>query len=72
VDNYYWTTEQPHGNNATTMCDFIENHNSWLQISFVDGSYAEGTDSNDALWAIHAGGNGNFNDHFVRFEMLNE
>jgi len=72
VKNYYWTTEQPHGNNTATMCDFIENHNSWLHIDVVDGSYAEGVDTSGARWEIHAGGNGNFNDHVVRFKLINE
>jgi hypothetical protein len=54
------------------MCDFIENHNSWLHIDHVDGSYAEGIDSSGAVWEINAGGNGNFNDHVVSFKLINE
>ena len=72
MDNYCWTTEQPHGNNTITMCDFIENHNSWFDIEFIDGSYAEGVDTSGLRWEIHAGGNGNFNDHFVRFRLIDE
>lgn len=34
--------------------------------------FVKDIDTGGGVWAIHAGGNGNFNDHFVRFEKLNE
>jgi len=72
MENYYWDTEAPHANNQTTMCDWIDNHNSSLEITFVDGTYAEGIDVNGTKWGIHARGSGGFNLHCVEFVEIVE
>jgi len=72
MENYYWRTEEPHANNQTTMCDWIDNHNTSLEITFVDGTYAEGVDESGIKWEIHAKGDGDFNNHCVAFVELAE
>jgi len=72
METYYWNTEEPHANNQTTMCDFIDNHNTFLEITFVGGTYAEGVDVSGQKWEIHASGNSDFNNHKVEFVELSE
>lgn len=72
MKNYYWETDSSHSNNSITMYDFIENHNTELEITFVDGSYAEGVNSEGQKYKIHAGGDGDFKHHCIRFVELNE
>lgn len=72
MKNYYWQTETSHANNQTTMCDFLDYHNTKLEITFVDGTYAEGIDENGVKWEIHARGDGDFFHHCVEFVELEE
>ena len=70
--NFNWETEQSHSNNTETMNDFLENHlESNFLILETDGSYAEiKCQSTGTIYAVHASGNGDFNHHSVRFELL--
>ena len=72
MKNYNWETEQSHSNNTETMTDFLENHlDSCFLILEKNGSYAEIQRQNtDAIYAVHASGNGDFTHHSVRFELL--
>ena len=65
----YWTTDEPHWDNSETMSDYLENINM-LDISFVDGTYAEGSNDRGEHFAIHASGNGDFYTHKIEFELL--
>lgn len=72
--DYYWSTEESHGNNQATMCDFLDNHlTDDYEVVMVDGTYAEikniGTGD---VFEVHASGDGDFNNHKVRFEPLND
>lgn len=71
MDDFIWETEEAHPNNTYTMCDYIENHMpNDCEIVYVDGSYAEIIDSKGQKYAVHAGGNGDFNNHIVRFDII--
>lgn len=69
MDTIYWTTEEPHFDNNTTMCDYLETINM-LDIVFVDGTYAEGMNAMGEKFAIHASGNGDSYNHKIEFELL--
>ena len=69
MEDFTWTTEAPHANNQETMTDFINNHCE-LEITTVDGTYAEGLSETGSKWAIHAQGNGDFCNHRITFEQL--
>lgn len=64
-----WETDDPHADNTETMCDYIENHNM-LDITMVDGAYAEEVNSQGQKYAIHASGDGDFCNHKVEFELI--
>tara|TARA_R110000737_G_C14408139_1_gene455478 strand:- start:108 stop:353 length:246 start_codon:yes stop_codon:yes gene_type:complete len=73
--NYYWNTEEPHSDNNETMSEYLELQESFtyeqhLTIIHVDGTYAEGLDCKGNKWALHAGGNGDFNNHQIKFVLL--
>ena len=72
MKDYIWSTEISHANNTETMQDYINNHlHESLTYLFQDGSYAEAINENtNERWGIHASGNGDFNNHRVRFELL--
>lgn len=72
MENYYWHTDESHANNQTTIGDWIANHNTELEVAFVEGAYAEGVDANGGKWEIHARGDGDFNNHCIEFVALNE
>jgi len=69
IEPEYWTTEEPHATNAETMGDWLDNSNM-LDITHVDGSYAEGVNAQGQKFGIHASGNGDFCNHKVEFELL--
>jgi hypothetical protein len=54
------------------MRDFILNHvPDNFEVFFIDGTYAEMINkSNNSIWGIHAGGNGDSFNHRVRFEFI--
>lgn len=71
MDNFYWRTDEPHDDNSTTMCDFLEDHcPEWLNVYLVDGTYAEGIDGNKDRWEIHASGNGDHYNHMISFKRI--
>ena len=69
MENIYWTTEEPHADNNTTMCDYLETINM-LDITMVDGTYAEGVNAKGERFGIHASGDGDFFNHKIEFERL--
>jgi hypothetical protein len=73
MKDYTWHTENAHSDNTETMSDFINNHfPEELTFLFQDGSYCEAIhEGSNKLWGIHASGNGDFNNHKIRFELLN-
>lgn len=72
-DTYYWKTDYEHINNIETMSEFL---NYILpddyEVYFVDGTYAEIISSENKMYAVHASGNGDFNNHKVDFEQIYE
>ena len=72
MEQFIWQTEKPHSDNTETMIDFLENHlESNFLILETDGSYAEIQCRNtDAIYSVHASGNGDFTNHSVTFELL--
>jgi len=70
MDPVYWSTEEPHADNSETMQDYLATINL-LDIVLVDGPYAEGTNSAGETFEIHAMGNGDYNNHKVKFKRIN-
>lgn len=70
MENICWETEEPHANNSETMSDYLENINT-LEITMVDGTYAEGVNCNGDKYEIHACGNGDYHHHKVSFKRIN-
>lgn len=67
---YYWSTKKSHADNSETMLDYLENHLPIDAICIMkDGSYAEIL-IGDVKYAVHASGNGDFNNHKVEFVKL--
>ena len=69
MEAIHWQTEEPHADNSDTMCDYIDSINT-LDITFVDGTYAEGVNDMGDKYAIHASGDGDSFNHKVEFELL--
>jgi hypothetical protein len=71
MDSIRWKTDEPLQTNSETMSDYL---NSWnmLDITFIDGSYAEGVNCKGEKYEIHAGGDGDFFNHVVSFKLINE
>ena len=65
----YWHTDEPHADNTITMSEYI-NDMTLLDITLIDGTYAEGIDCNGQRYGIHASGNGDFCNHKIEFELL--
>ena len=76
MEDYIFITEHPLATNSETMTVFMEDHfyevfDSKAQVLELDGTYAE-VESDNKTYAVHAGGNGNFTSHRIRFEILNQ
>jgi len=69
METFTWNTDYPHFDNQQTMQEYLYQYCE-LDITLVDGSYAEGFDSQKNLWAIHASGNGDSLYHKIEFEAL--
>ena len=67
----YWKTDEPHADNMETMSDYLEN-TTMLDITLVDGTYAEGVNCKGEKYEIHASGDGDFNHHKIEFKRINE
>jgi hypothetical protein len=70
MKTHYWETETPHATNGDTMQDWIANHNTLLDLIYMDRSYAEGIDENGIVWEIHVSGDGDFTHHKVEFKEI--
>lgn len=70
MESIYFNTEHAIPNNSCVMGYFIDNINTALDIYLVDGTYAEGEDSDGNIFAIHASGNGDFLSHKIEFELI--
>lgn len=72
MEDYTWHTENSHSDNTETMIDYLNNHlPRHFAFLFQDRSYAEVfNEVTSERFGIHASGNGNFNNHKVRFEKL--
>jgi hypothetical protein len=70
MDNIYWTTEDPHFCNNETMIDYLNNVNL-LDITLVDGTYAEGVNTEGERFEIHVGGDGDSYHHKASFKKIN-
>jgi hypothetical protein len=69
---FYYSTEYYHPDNSFTMDDYLRNClPEDAQVIIVEGSYAEivykGKD-----YGVHASGNGDSFNHYIRFELLYE
>jgi hypothetical protein len=71
MDTIYWSTEESHPNNQTTMSDYLDNINM-LDIHMVDGTYAEGSNCKGERYEIHASGDGDFNHHKIEFRLMDD
>ena len=69
METFYWTTEYAHYNNEQTMQEWLDEYCE-LDITLVDGTYAEGMDKQGNLWAISASGNGDSFNHKIEFVSL--
>ncbi len=69
---YTWQTEESHFDNSETMSDYLNNEidESW-SVDFVDGTYAEVTTNDGQKYELHAGGDGDSNNHMIKFEPIN-
>lgn len=70
VESIYFDTEHALPNNSCVMGYFIDHINTAINIYLVDGTYAEGEDSEGNTFEIHAGGNGDFFSHRIDFELI--
>ena len=71
MKTYYWKTEEYHADNNATMQDYLDNVNM-LDITMVDGTYAEGVNSKGDKYALHASGDGDSYNHKIEFELIKE
>lgn len=69
METIYWKTDEPHFNNNQTMNDYLDNINM-LDITFLDGSYAEGENTQGQKFEIHASGNGDAYNHKIEFKAI--
>jgi hypothetical protein len=59
-------------NNSATMDEYLEDHlPATCEVVMKDGSYAEVL-YNSKLWGVNASGDGDFHNHMVRIELLQE
>ena len=70
MQTVYWKTDEPHHDNSETMQDYLETINM-LDITMVDGTYAEGVNAQGQRFEIHASGDGDFNEHTVESNLIN-
>ena len=71
METYFWTTSESHFDNDVTMLDYLNRHcDLSLNITMVDGSYAEAIDDDGNSWGLHASGDGDSYHHKVEFKAL--
>jgi hypothetical protein len=69
MEAIYWSTEEELNNNTFVMDDYLDNINM-LDITMVDGTYAEGINAQGERFEIHASGNGDFFNHKIEFKKI--
>lgn len=69
MKTYYWTTKEEHSDNTETMQNYLDEVNM-LDITHLDGTYAEGVNCKGEKYGLHASGNGDFRNHKIEFEKL--
>lgn len=69
MNPYTWSTDYAHVDNEQTMQEYLHEH-CMLNITYVDGTYAEGYNQIGDTYAIRAMGNGDFCNHRIEFELL--
>jgi hypothetical protein len=74
MEDFTWNTVVPHFTNAETMENYLINYlPDNFTIVHQDGSLAEVLDTEtEQFWRLHASGDGTFNNHRVRFELINQ
>tara|TARA_R110000851_G_C12825344_1_gene540059 strand:+ start:54 stop:284 length:231 start_codon:yes stop_codon:yes gene_type:complete len=75
MENYLFTTENPIGTNEETMTKFLDDHfynvfDEKAQVLEDEGTCIEVQNGDGKLWRVHAGGDGDFRNHKIRFESL--
>ena len=77
MEDYRFSTTESMPTNSDTMAYFLNDNNHFYsrfdddaQITFEDGSYAEVENGNGEKYAVHAGGDGDFYNHRIKFEAL--
>ena len=63
--------------NADTMAEFLNTDSHFYarfdhdaQLLVDDGTYVEIENGDGKMYAVHAGGDGDFFNHLIRFELL--
>lgn len=75
INDFIWETDYEHANNNDTMNEWLEEH---LPAEFeliedsLDGTYAEIITLEGHKFACHASGNGDFYNHKIEFELIEE
>lgn len=69
MDTIYWPTEDELSDNNIVMSVYLDAINE-LDITMVDGTYAEGINALGEKYAIHASGNGDFFNHKIEFVKI--
>lgn len=69
MEDITWSTEEPLNSNSDVMQDYLENINM-LDITYIDGTYAEGMNCKGEKYEIHAGGDGDFFNHKIEFKRI--
>ena len=72
METLRWMTTNEHQDNNETMQDYLQNYlPSCFDIILEDGTYSEIKNRNtDKVFAVHASGDGDFNNHKVEFEFI--
>lgn len=78
MKDYFFTTKEPLATNSDAMDYFLNSDEHFYscfdkgaEITLEDGTYAEVVNGDGLKYAVHAGGNGDFCNHKIRFTLLN-
>jgi len=71
MNTIYWTTDEQLSDNTCVMDDYLYYHNM-LDITYLDGTYAEGVNCRGDKYEIHASGDGDFFKHKVEFKLIED
>lgn len=71
METIYWSTDEPLNTNSDVMTDYLK-HINMLDITMVDGTYAEGVNGQGQKFEIHASGNGDDLNHKIEFVGLDQ